>query len=68
MHLLVNCSLESSKLKNMDPFDSKRVTEIWADIKFIPADPKRKPVIETTKKTRLQKIIKYLKDIRRFFK
>jgi hypothetical protein len=52
----------------MDPFDSKKVTEIWADIKFIPADPKRKPVSETTKKTRFQKILKHLKDIRRFFK
>jgi hypothetical protein len=50
-----------------DPFSNKKV-EIWADIKFVPADPKRQSSVITTKKTKLQKIIKHLKELRRFFK
>jgi hypothetical protein len=50
-----------------DPLNSKKV-EIWADVKFVSADPKIKPSFITTKKTKLQKIIKHLKELRRFFK
>lgn len=52
------------------PFDKfgDKNAEIWAEIKFIPSDPKRKSTVITTKKTRLQKIIKHLKELRRFFK
>jgi len=52
--------------------DFKNV-EIWADVKFVPADPSRKTVVETTKKKRpeeskFEKIIYHLKEIWRLLK
>lgn len=52
----------------MSLFESKKIAEIWADVKFEPSDPNRKSLSITTKKTKFQKIIKHLKELRRFFK
>jgi hypothetical protein len=42
--------------------------EIWAEVKFVPADPKRKTTTISTKKTKFQKIINQLKKIWRYVK
>jgi hypothetical protein len=48
-----------------DPFSKG---EIWAEHKFIPADPKRKSHSGTTKKTKFQKFVKKLKELWRILK
>lgn len=59
----------------MDLFDNKKVkkAEIWADIKFIPSNPKRDSVVETTRKqkptlSRRKQIIFHIKEIWRILK
>lgn len=52
--------------------DFKNV-EIWADIKFVPADPSRKAVVESTRKnqpkeSKFKKIVYHLKEIWRLLK
>jgi hypothetical protein len=48
--------------------DSNKKPEIWAEIKFVPADPNQKPAFLSTKKTKRQKIIQKLKEIWRILK
>jgi hypothetical protein len=47
--------------------------EIWADIKFVPADPNRQPIAESTRKqkekvSKFKQIITHLKEIWRILK
>ncbi len=54
-------------------FGDFKKAEIWADIKFVPADKSRPTVVESTKKlpkekTKFQKIIEHLKEIWRLLK
>jgi hypothetical protein len=59
----------------MDIFEGKSIkkAEIWADIKFVPADSKRETIIETTRKekekvSKSKQIIFHLKQIWRILK
>ena len=55
-------------MSDSDPFNTLGKAEIWADHKFIPADPNRKPHYGTTKKTKFQKIVQKFKEIWRILK
>jgi|LakMenEpi03Aug12_release.lakeMendotaPanAssembly.Ray.scaffolds.fasta_scaffold1528599_1 hypothetical protein len=59
----------------MDVFENKLIkkAEIWADIKFVPADSNRETIVETTKKenqkvSKSKQIIFHLKQIWRILK
>lgn len=50
-----------------------KTVEIWADVKFVPADPSRQTVVESTRKkqpeeSKFKKIIYHLKQIWRLLK
>jgi len=49
-------------------FGNGQIKEVWADIKFIPADPNRRPQQCTTKKPKYKRVISKLKEIWRIIR